>query len=222
MRTPTRVVLADDHPMLRRGLRETLVDAGILVVAEAGSGPDALAAIRAIYAADGAVDVLVTDLTMPEFGGLELLSRVHAEIPTVAVMILSVHPELEVARTAFKAGALGYVEKRVAADCLVEAVERVAAGERYMSGELGAHLAEVALVGDPTTALSLRELQVVRAVADGATRDEIARALGVTPATVTTFKRRAAGKLNVRTDAEMARYAIAFGLVEPPLPPHDV
>ena len=219
MTDPIRVVLADDHPFVRRGLRETLGEAeGIQVIAETSDGTEALAAIRRLVGKGRTPDVLVTDVTMPGLDGFELLSRAVAEIPDLAVVLLSVHPESELALAAFRSGAAGYVEKRAAPDHIVEAVRAVAEGRRYVSQELGERLVQTAL--DPSSAngdsLSPRELQVVRGIAGGYTREEIAQNLGVSPATITTFKGRAATKIGVRTDAEITRYAFARGLVEVP------
>lgn len=212
--TSIRVVLADDHPFVRRGLRETLDEApGIAVIAEAADGLEALTALRAAAAAGRPANVLVTDLTMPSVDGLELLSRLRAEQPSVAVLMLSVHPESEVGLTALKAGAAGYLEKRMAPETVVAAVLRVASGRRYMSDALAQRLMD-RFVGRGAVALSMRELQVVRGIALGQSRETIADALALSPATISTYKRRASAKLGTTTDADLTRAAMRRGLVE--------
>lgn len=206
-----RVAIADDHPFIRRGLRETLEEAaGIEVVAEYADGAVALDGVRS-----DPVDVLVTDLTMPGVGGLELASRLKAEGSGVAVLVLSIHPEGEVAFQALQAGAMGYVEKAEAPERVVEAVRTVAAGRLHVGAEQAEMLARSALGhASPEPELSPRELQVVRGIAAGTPRAEIAAALAVSPVTVSTYRGRALRKLGISSDADLARYAVKNGLVE--------
>ena len=206
-----RVLLADDHAFVRRGVRETLVDAGIEVVAEAEDGDEALRHARAL---GDALDVAVVDLSMPGTGGLEVVSRLHAERPGLPVLVLSMHPAGGAGVQAMEAGAMGYLTKRDAPDRIVEAVRRVVSGRRYVAGAIAEALAERALGGPSGAALSVRELQVVRALASGRTRDEAAADLSVSSSTVSTYRRRALAKLDLRTDADLARYARDRGLIE--------
>jgi DNA-binding NarL/FixJ family response regulator len=205
------VLLADDHPFVRRGVRETLEDAGITVVAEAEDGDEALRLVRAL--GDG-VDVVVVDLSMPKTGGLEVVSRLHAERPGLPVLVLSMHPAEGAGVQAMEAGAAGYLSKRDAPDHVVEAVRRVVSGRRYVAGALAEALAERALGGPSGTALSVRELQVVRAVAEGLSRAETAARLGLAPTTVSAYKARAKGKVGAGSDADLVRYAVERGLTE--------
>lgn len=215
---PIRVVLADDHPMVRRGLRETLQEAGdVEVCGEAENGARSLEALDALATSGRPADVLVTDLTMPEVDGLELLARARHAYPELAVLVLSIHLEAELGLTVLQAGAAGYLEKRTAPDMIVEAVRQAAAGERYLSAGLAARLAEAALSGRAPGApdvLSPRELQVVRAIASGQSRAETMDALALSASALSTYRRRALDKLGLDSDAELARYAADHGLVE--------
>ncbi len=207
-----RVLLADDHPFVRRGVRETIDESGVgRVVAEAGDGDEALRLVREL--ADG-LDIAVVDLSMPGVGGLEVVSRLKAERPGFPVLVLSMHPAAAAGVQALEAGAMGYLAKRDAPDHVVAAIERVAAGRRYLTAEVAEALARRAL-GDPTgAALSVRELQVVRAVAEGLTRAETAARLGIAPTTVSAYKARAKEKVGAASDADLVRYAVEHGLAE--------
>ena len=210
-----RVFLADDHPFVRRGVRETLEERGVVVVAEASSGEEALAWLRS---QECGVDVLVTDISMPGIGGLELVSRLAAERPGLPVLVLSTHPARELGLHVLEAGGAGYVEKREAPKLLTEAVKRVAGGNRYIGPELGELLAKRALGlasgSSEASELSLRETQVVRAIAGGKTRAEICKALALSASAVSTYRRRALDKLQLATDADLALYASSRGMVE--------
>ena len=213
--TPIRVLLADDHPLVRRGVREVLEEAGAVVVAEAGTGEEALDWLRG---PGNAADVMVTDISMPGIGGLELMSRLAAEQPDLPVLVLSTHPARELGLHVLEAGGAGYVEKREAPTRLAEAVERVAAGGRFIGPELGEMLANRALSqstdGAGPTGLSLREMQVVQAIAGGKTRPQICDSLALSASAVSTYRRRALDKLGLATDADLALYASSHDLVE--------
>lgn len=207
-----RVLIADDHALIRRGVRETLEEAGFVVAGEAADGREALALARE----DPDLDLIVADLSMPEVGGLELLARLRAERPALAVLVLSTLGAEEVGLQALQAGAKGFVEKGETPERLVEAVRRVAAGGRAVGPDLAEALAEQALSGGapPPEALSPRELQVVRAVASGHTRKGIAEAHGIAPSTVSTHRARAMRKLGVETEAALVALALRESLVE--------
>lgn len=208
--SPIRVLLADDHPFVRRGVRETIDESGAgHVVAEAEDGEGALRLVREL--GDG-VDVVVVDLSMPGVGGLEVVSRLQAERPGLPVLVLSMHPIEGAAVQALEAGAMGYLTKRDAPDHVVGAIQRVAAGRRYLTAELAEALAARALGDRAGAALSFRELQVVRAVAEGLTRAETAERLGIAATTVSAYKGRAKEKIGVATDADLVRYAVDRGL----------
>ena len=219
--SPIRVLLADDHALVRRGVRETLEEAvgegrRIEVVAEAGDGAEALEAMRAL--GDG-VDVVVADLSMPGMGGLELISLLHAEAPTVRVLVLSTHGAREVGVQVLDAGGAGYVEKAEAPEQVARAVRRVAEGKRVIGPALAEALADRALGGgdaaEGSVTLAPRELQVVRAMIAGQSPTEIAQALSISPSTVSSHRARAMAKAGVTTDAALAARAIREGWVEP-------
>ena len=206
-----RVLLADDHPFVRRGVRETLTEAGgIEVVAEAEDGAEALELVRA---REIGIDVVVADISMPRLDGLELLDLLHAELPSLPVLVLSTHPSRELGIQVLQAGARGYVEKRDAPERLVGAVRRVAAGGRVVGPELADELASQLMEGGPPR-LSVREVEVVRAIAQGQTRSQIAASLSLSSSAVSTYRRRALAKLQLDTDAQLGRYALVHGLVE--------
>jgi DNA-binding NarL/FixJ family response regulator len=200
---PIRVLVADDHPFVRRGVRGVLEESGVRVVAEAEHGDEALRLLRELK---GAVDVVVTDLSMPGTGGLEIIGRMRAEQPGLPIIVLSMHPAESVALQALEAGAVGFLSKSDAPEHTARAVLRVAQGKRYLTPEV----AELAVAREQQieVALSVRELQVVRAVAAGKRRPEIAAALGLSPNTVSVYKSRAMAKLGVTSDTELARVGL--------------
>lgn len=207
-----RVLIADDHTVLRSGLRLLLqTQPDLQVVGEAGDGIQALERIRQLKP-----DVVLLDLTMPGLDGLDTLRRLTAEMPWVKVMVLTMHDEAELVRSALTAGARGYVLKRAADTELLTAIRQVAAGESYVYPSLAAKL----LVGEPRPAreqagpLSGRELEVLQLIALGYTQQEIADKLAVSIKTVETHKARVCEKLGLRTRAELVRYAVQHDLVQ--------
>jgi two-component system, NarL family, invasion response regulator UvrY len=207
----TRVLIADDHPVVREGVRRVLQRAvEIEVVGEVGRGDDVMPAVLALRP-----DVLVLDITMPGADFLAVLAdlqKLHAGLHT---LILSAHPEEGFAVRAFRAGALGYLTKGYAPADLVDAVRSVAQGRRYVTPALAEHLA-VGLGGDdgslPHERLSNREFEVLRSLAAGRSLKEIAAQLGINPKTVSTFRARVPQKLGVRTNAGLVRYALEHHL----------
>ena len=208
-----RVLLADDHAVVRLGLRQILEDEpGFSVVGEAADGREALAAAR-----KGGWDVLVLDVTMPFMTGLEVLEQLRRGKTMLPVLILTLHPEDEHAVVALRAGAAGYLTKDSAPEKLVDAVRAVAAGRRYISPALAETLAASALGGDrrpPHEKLSPRELRVMCLMARGKTTEEIARAMIISPKTVATFRSRLMDKMGLRTVAELTRYALDRNLID--------
>ena len=206
-----RVVLADDHPVFRAGLRRTLEEAGgIRVVGEAASGDEALRALRA-----GRVDVLALDVFMPGMGFIDLLRRVRADHPGTRVLVVSMQPEEQCAVRAFRAGAAGYLPKDRPAEALVTAVRTVAEGRRFFSPAL----AERLISGlDPTSArlphetLSDREYEVLCLIGAGRSVKEIAYGLALSPKTVGTYRTRLMRKMGADSSAELVRYAVQQGL----------
>lgn len=205
----TRVILADDHPLIRRGIRDVLhASQSAVVVAEASDGEEVLPLLG-----EHPADVLVVDLSMPRVGGLEVIARVRRVRPELPVLVASMHPARELGVAALRVGARGYVSKHDPPARLVEAVRQLASGRRFIGPDLADRLAaEAAGNGAGPPSLSVRELQVVRALADGRSRDEIARSLAISPATVSTYKRRAREKTGSPSDAHLVRFAVREGI----------
>ncbi len=206
-----RVLIVDDHAVVRRGLREIVAEAPEMAVAdEAASGAEALRLVR-----DADYDVVLLDLALPDLNGLDVLRQIRAERPAVRVLILSVHPEEQYAVRALRSGAAGYLTKDSAPGELVEAIRQAAAGSRYVSRPLAERLAAL-LAGeappDPLAALSDREFQVLRMLGAGRTVGEIAAALSLSDKTISTYRGRLLLKLRLSTTAELIRYAIEHDL----------
>jgi two-component system invasion response regulator UvrY len=208
-----RVLIADDHPIVRQGLRQILSEIPDMVVAgEAVNGQQALDQVRA-----GGWDVLVLDITMPDRSGLDILKELKHQQPHLPVLVLSIHAEEQFAVRLLKAGASGYLTKENAPDELVKAIRKVVDGGKYISQSLAESLAfslDVASDRPPHETLSDREFQVMQLMASGKTLTEIAEELSLSPKTVSTYRTRLLEKMNLKTNAEIVRYAIEKGLVE--------
>jgi two-component system, NarL family, response regulator NreC len=203
-----RIVLADDHAVVRSGLRLLLDgEPEFEVVAEAG---DLESARRYVRGHDP--DVLVLDLNMPGGSSLEAIPEIRAEAPRTQIVVLTMQQEPAFARHALGAGAIGYVLKEAADDELVEAVRRAAAGESYLNPRLGAHMASEPPPGPPDD-LSERELEVLRLIALGHTNAEIAEQLYLSVRTVETHRAHIQQKLSLSSRAELVGYALRRGLV---------
>jgi two-component system, NarL family, response regulator NreC len=205
------IVLADDHAVVRSGLR-LLLDGehGLEVVAEAGDLESAERYVRGHHPA-----VLVLDLNMPGGSSLEAIPRIREHNPETQIVVLTMQQEPAFARHALSAGAIGYVLKEAADDELVEAVRRAARGESYLNPRLGAKLAAEPAPGPPDD-LSEREVDVLRLIALGHTNAEIAERLYLSVRTVETHRAHIQQKLNVSSRAELVRYALQRGLVSTP------
>lgn len=208
-----RVVVADDHVIVRRGLRDIVGEhPDITLVAEAGDYPTLLALVD-----EHAADVVVMDIRMPGGDVIDALSRIGSKHPDLPVLVLSAHPEDQFALRLLKAGASGYVAKESAPVELVAALRALADGRRYLSAELTEQLASVYTgAGDePLHArLSDREFQVLTLIASGKTVGEIARELFLSVKTVSTYRSRLLEKMGLATNAELLRYAFEHGLVD--------
>ena len=209
----TSVFIADDHPIVRRGLYEMLAEqADLEVVGEAEDGDAVLAA-----AAAGRGDVIILDLSLPGARGLDLLRRLRAEHPRVPVLVLSIHPEEPYAVRCLKAGAAGYVEKTSASAELVEAIRTVVSGRRYLSARVAERLVGGAEVHQerqpPHETLSEREFQVMCRIAGGRTISEIAAELELSVKTVSTYRARLLAKMGLRTNSEITRYVFEHQLL---------
>jgi len=210
-----RVLLADDHAIVRAGLKEILADTGDIEVAgEAANGQEVLARVSAQD-----FDVAVLDLSMPGRNGIELIKRVKAEKPKLRILVLSMHSEEQYAVRALKAGASGYLSKESAADQLVAAIRRIAAGGAYVTPETAERLALGAAPRAEAAAhtlLSDREFQVFRMIARGASVSEIARELSLSVKTISTHKTRIMDKMGLANQAELIRYALEHRLLDEP------
>jgi DNA-binding NarL/FixJ family response regulator len=209
-----RVVLADDHELVRSGLRSLLEGAGgIDVVGEARNGEQALRAASAVQP-----DVLVMDVTMPVLDGVRATRRVREECPDVKVLALTMHDDRGHLTRLLEAGAAGYVLKTAGANELVRAIRVVANGGRYIDPVLAGSMLGPGAAKQPplalaqeNSALSGREEDTLRRIAWGQTNKEIGIALGISTKTVETYKARIGGKLGLRSRADMVRYALRHG-----------
>jgi two-component system response regulator NreC len=203
-----RIVLADDHAVVRSGLRMVLeTESDLEVVAEAGDVESARRYVRGHHP-----DVLVLDLNMPGGSSLEAIPQIREESPNTQIVVLTMQQEPAFAREALGGGALGYVLKEAADEELVEAVRRASAGESYLTPRLGARIASEPPPGPPDD-LSDRELDVLRLIALGHTNSEIAGQLYLSVRTVETHRSHIQQKLRVSTRAELVGYALERGLI---------
>ncbi|CAD7844076.1 MAG: BarA-associated response regulator UvrY (GacA SirA) [Olavius algarvensis Delta 4 endosymbiont] len=210
-----RVLLADDHSIVRAGLCRIVEESGdMTVVAEAADGKNAI-----LKARDTNPDVAVIDISMPEFDGLEVTARLRDEKPELPVIILTMHEEEQYVVRAIEAGAMGYITKKSAPEKLVNAIRKVLAGQRYLSPEatesLALRVARGAKGQSPLDSLSNRELQVLKRLAQGNTNREIAAVYNISIKTVDTYRLRLLKKLNLRNNADISRFAIQSNLIEP-------
>ena len=206
-----RIFIADDHPIVRQGLRRIVeADAGMVISGEAG---DALSLRSTLERT--ATDVVLLDVSMPGGPFLETLRELRAKHPTVRVLVLSVHPEDQWAVRALRAGASGYLTKDHSPDQLLEAIRRVYRGGKYVSPTLAEHLAEHLGGGQraPHELLSDREFEVMRRLGSGLTVSQIASELAISAKTVSTYRTRILEKMAVATNAELVRYASEHGLI---------
>lgn len=210
-----KVLLADDHDLVRAGLRHILEESGDMeVVAEAADGREAI-----YHALQKNPDVAVIDISMPGMDGLEVISQLKTQSPKLPILILTMHAEEQFAVRAVEAGAMGYLTKRAAPGQLVKAIRKLHAGGCYLSDAAAEALALRLVQGAPgqstLDALTNRELQVLRGLALGQTCREIGEAYGISIKTVNTYRDRLLKKLNLRNNTELARFAIQNRLVEP-------
>jgi len=208
-----KVLIADDHAVVRRGLRQILeAEPDLEVAGEATSGTEVMEALRMQR-----YDVAVLDITMPGRGGLDVLHDIRQNFPELRVLILSMHPEERYALRVLKAGAAGYLTKESAADELITALRKVAAGGRYVSPTLAERMADEIGVGidqPPHERLSDREHQILCMIASGMTITGIASELHLGTNTVSTYRARLLGKLKLANNAEITHYAIRNRLVD--------
>ena len=208
-----RIVVADDHTIVREGLKQLLGSAEDLqVVAEAADGHQALERVRSEE-----FEVLLLDMSMPGRSGIELIKQVHAERPRLRILVLSMHEEQQYAVRAIRAGAAGYLTKESASSQLVAAIRKVASGGAFISAEVAQQLALGAMPGAqgmPHEALSDREFQVFKMLAEGKSVSDIAERLTLSVKTVSTHKANVLQKMGMNTPAELVRYAITHKLLD--------
>jgi DNA-binding NarL/FixJ family response regulator len=208
-----RILIADDHPVVRQGLRQMLAaEADLNVVGEAKNGNEMIDLAKRLE-----WDVAVLDYNMPGKAGLELVKDLRQRFPGRPVLVLSMYPEDRYAMRVLKAGAAGYLTKESAPEELVNALRKVARGGRYVSPALGERLAsELAGDGDKPLyeTLSDREYQIMWLLASGKTVGDIAKQLFLSPNTVSTYRVRILRKMNVKNNAELMHYAIRNQLVD--------
>jgi two-component system invasion response regulator UvrY len=207
-----RVLIADDHPIVRRGLLQIVADQpDMTLIADTGDGREALQ-----LADSHPLDVVVLDISMPGLSGLEVLTQLRQRHPKLAVLVLSAHPEGELALRLLKAGAAGYLNKEIAPEELAGAIRRVAGGKKYIGPDLAELLANSLEKGEVPLQASLsdREYQVLRLIASGKTVSEIAAEISLSVKTISTYRSRILEKMNMRTNAELVRYAIGHNLVD--------
>ena len=208
-----RILIVDDHPIVRAGLRRIAEDdRGITVTAEAASGDAALVALQQHVA-----DIILLDVSMPGAPFTETLRRLREEHPTVRVLVLSAHPEDQWAVRALRGGASGYLTKDHSPEQLLDAIRRVHRGGRYVSPTLAERLATQLgqdFVGAPHEQLSDREFDVLRGLGTGQTVKQVAAALGLSPKTVSTYRTRLMEKMQFGSNEDLVRYSAAYGLIE--------
>ena len=206
-----RVMLVDDHALVRMGFRMLLADAGIEVVSEAGAGEQACSDYGGVRP-----DVVVMDLSMPGMGGLEAVRRLLAQDPGARILALSAHEDSAHPRRVLRAGALGYLAKRGAPEALITAVHAVARGERYVDPHTAQLLALAQIDGSasPADVLSEREFSVFLQLARGASVAQIAEHLSLSPSTVGTHLYHVKQKLRVGNQSELTLVALRWGLIQ--------
>jgi DNA-binding NarL/FixJ family response regulator len=210
-----KVLLADDHSIVRAGLRRIVEESGDMeVIAEAADGREAIGLIQ-----ETSPDVAVIDISMPGLDGLEVVNRLRSHCPDLPILILTMHEEAQYVVRAIQAGAMGYMTKQSAPEQLLKAIRKIHAGSRYLTDEASETLALRIAKGSgeqsPLESLSMRELQVLRRLAMGHTNREIANAYNISIKTVDTYRSRLLKKLALRNNAELSRFAMQNRLIEP-------
>jgi DNA-binding NarL/FixJ family response regulator len=207
-----RVLIADDHAVVRRGVKETLEDAaGLVVVGEAANGFEVLQFVQR-----EPVDIAILDISMPYSSGLEILEQLHPLQPNVRVLILSIFPEKQYALQALRAGAYGYLTKNSAPDELITAIRTIARGEKWITPALAqelANLVDTRHLSAPHQRLTGREYDVMLRLATGKTAAEIGAEMGISAKTVSSYRTRILAKLGLNNTAGIVRYAVEHGLL---------
>jgi len=208
-----RILIADDHAVIRRGLKQILLDE--YPSAEIDEAADAEAAIK--KSITGNWDVIISDLSMPGRSGLDLVQHIKQNFPKLPVLILSIHPEEQYAIRALKAGAAGYLNKEAAPEELVMAVQRLLQGRKYISASIAEKMADELDKEKTNRAshelLSDRELDVFKLIAGGTSVTDISEKLSLSITTVSTYRARIMNKMNMKSNADLTRYALEHSLI---------
>ncbi|HEY9068134.1 MAG TPA: response regulator transcription factor [Burkholderiaceae bacterium] len=210
-----RVLVCDDHLIVRQGIKQILADAGdIAVVGEAGNGPETVTRVRT-----GGIDVVLLDIAMPQRDGLDVLKQLRGEFPKLPVLMLSTYPDRQYAVRSLKLGAAGYLNKSADSEQMVAAIRKVARGGLFVTTSVAELLANAVGAGleedrPLPERLSHREYQVFRLLAGGRSVGEIAEQLVLSPNTVSTYRARILEKTGVRNDVELALYAVRHDLLQ--------
>ena len=210
---PTRILVADDHTLMREGLRRIIEGTpDMQVAAEATNGHEVIAHVR-----KGELDLVLLDLSMPGKSGIPLIRQIKEEFPKLPVLVLTMHQEDQYAVRALKAGASGYLNKDSAPEMLVGAIRKVATGGAFISPAIAEQLAHGVIRSDerlPHTLLSDREFQVFQSLANGESVSAIADKLSLSAKTVSTHKTRIMQKMGMQSAADLIRYALEHGVIE--------
>jgi two-component system, NarL family, invasion response regulator UvrY len=207
-----KILIADDHPVFRRGLKQIISDNPDMAVT--GEAADGLEALRQVGAGDW--DVVLLDITMPGRDGIDVLTQLRKEKPELPILMLSMHPEEQYALRALTLGASGYLTKESAADELVAAIRKVSTHGRYVSASLAERLAaalDLTSGKAPHETLSNREFKVMTMIASGETATGIARGLSLSVKTISTYRSRILRKMGMKNNAELTYYAVKNHLV---------
>jgi DNA-binding NarL/FixJ family response regulator len=212
---PLRILVVDDHPIVRQGLKQTLADAAdVGEIGEAANGQQALDLVR-----QRDWDAVVLDIGLPGRGGIEILKDIKRERPRLPVLILSMHPEDQYAIRALRAGAGGYLTKEAATERLVEAIRKITTGGRFISADLAERLAmELTLndAGPPHASLSDREFEVLCLIGSGLSVGDIADRMSLSVKTVSTYRARILEKMRMKNNAELMQYVLTNRLTDCP------
>jgi DNA-binding NarL/FixJ family response regulator len=219
MKRPVQILIVDDHPLFREGLKAIVKrDPSCEVVGEAGDGAEGLRAARATRP-----DVAVVDISLPDVSGLELVKSIKTEIPSTRVLVLSMHSRIDYIAEAFQAGAAGYMVKESTSEGFLRAIEIIMKDRYFLDGSVSHEVVRRLIQGrDPTprivddlyNSLTPREQEILRLLAEGLTAKEIAAKLYISPKTAENHRSRIMGKLGVHSMIELLRYAARIGLVD--------
>lgn len=217
-----KILLVDDHPLFRAGLKSLLVDnPSFQIIGEAGDGEEAIRLTKTLKP-----DLLVLDISLPDKNGIEITRELKDLFPEILILIVSMHSRIDFITESFRAGALGYVIKESAAERLVQGLETVARGEYFLDSSLshkvvekilGLPTKEALITDDKYASLTPREEQVLRLLAEGHSAREVGEKLFISPKTVENHRANIMDKLDLHSTLELIRYAVRLGLIDPDL-----